>query len=56
MNWLRARLHEPSTYGGLAGLCLFAGVFTFTFWPYWRFPVYGAALLFIVQALRADRP
>jgi hypothetical protein len=55
MKWLRARLAEPSTYGGLAGLCMFAGVYTFTFWIYWRLPVYAAALLFVVQAIMSER-
>lgn len=55
MKWLRARLAEPSTYGGLAGLCMMIGVYCFTFWPYWRVMIYAAGILFIVQAIKAER-
>lgn len=53
-KWLRARLAEPSTYGGLAGLCLAACFYTFTFWPHWRWLGYAAAVLFVVQAIKAE--
>ena len=52
--WLRSRLREPSTYGGLAGLCLFGCFATFTWWPHWRLFGYAAAVLFVIQALKAE--
>jgi hypothetical protein len=53
MNWLRARLREPSTYGGLAGLCLVGCFMTFTSWAEWRWLGYAAGLLFVVQAIKS---
>jgi asparagine N-glycosylation enzyme membrane subunit Stt3 len=55
MKWLSARLAEPSTYGGLAGLCMIVGVYAFTFWPHWRLMIYAAGVLFIIQAIKAER-
>jgi hypothetical protein len=55
MKWFRARLLEPSTYGGFAGLCMMVGVWSFTFWPSWRLMIYAAGILFIVQAVMAER-
>lgn len=54
MKWLRARLAEPSTYGGLAGLCVVACFVTFTFWPYWRAVGVAAGALFVLQAVKAE--
>jgi hypothetical protein len=55
LKWLGARMAEPSTYGGLAGLCMMVGMYTFTFWPHWRVMIYAAGALFIVQAIKAER-
>jgi hypothetical protein len=54
MNWIRARLAEPSSYGGLAGLCLAACFSTMTFWSHWRWFGYAAAALFVIQMIKAE--
>lgn len=55
MKWLRTRLAEPSTYGGLAGLCIIGCFMTFTFWPHWRVLGYAAGALFVLQAIKAEQ-
>jgi len=54
LNWIRARFAEPSTYGGLAGLLIGTCLYTSTFWSYWRWLGYAAAILFVVQAIKAE--
>jgi len=54
MSWIRARFAEPSTYGGLAGLLIGACLYTSTFWSYWRWLGYAAAILFVIQAIKAE--
>ena len=54
-GWVKDRLREPSTYGGLAGLFMMIGVATFTFWPDWRLMMYASGLLFIVQAILSEK-
>jgi hypothetical protein len=54
MTWLLSRLREPSTYGGLAGLCIIGCFMTFTFWPHWRLFGYAAGVLFVIQALKSE--
>jgi len=48
------RMAEPSTYGGLAGLCLAACFSTMTFWSHWRWFGYAAAAFFVIQMIKAE--
>lgn len=55
MNWLLARLREPSTYAGLAGLCMSGCFVTFTSWPYWRWLGIASGFLFVLSAIKAEQ-
>ena len=55
MKWLRARLSEPSTYAGLAGLCLAGCFLLLDSWVHWRALGIAGGALFVISAAKADR-
>jgi hypothetical protein len=55
MKWLRARLAEPSTMGSIAWGLLAIGIWTFTFFPYWRCFMYAGAVFGIAQMIMSEK-
>lgn len=55
MKWLKHRCVEPSTWAALSMWFLVAGVYSFTFWPWWRSMLLGAALCATAAAILQEK-
>jgi hypothetical protein len=55
MKWLKARLSEPTTMGGIAWILLAIGVWTFTFFPHWRLFMYAGAVFGVAQMIMSEK-
>lgn len=54
MNWLKARLTEPSTWSAMSSVLLAIGLYLSASVSWWRVPIYISAGCAVIAAIKKE--